>query len=98
MPAANTQAWASFDQRDILCRTALIDLAPADRAVAVIWHPYTSGLRIRVADLTWQITSVLDAGNGEATWIVPVAGEAWLIQIGFWSRTVSWVPAAPEPA
>ena len=96
--AETTHAWASFDQRDILCRTALIDLTPADRAVAVIWHPYTSGLRIRVADLTSQISPVLDAGNGGATWIVPVSGEGWLIQIGFWSRTVSWVPAALELA
>ena len=96
--AATTHAWASFDQRDILCRTALIGLAPADRAVAIIWHPYTSGLRIRAADLIAQIRPVLDAGNGGATWIVPVSGEGWLIQIGFWSRTVSWVPAAPELA
>lgn len=95
IPAATTHAWLSFDQRDILCRTALIGLAPADRAVAVIWHPYTSGLRIRVTDLTSQITPVLDAGNGGAIWIVPVAGEGWLIQIGFWSRTVSWVPGVP---
>jgi hypothetical protein len=97
MPAATTHGWSSDTERDGLCQTALMELGPAGTTVAVIWHPYTSGLRIRVADLLSHITPVLNAGNGGATWIVPVSGEGWLIQVGFWSRTVSWVPAASEP-
>ncbi|MCU0891293.1 MAG: hypothetical protein MUE77_06015 [Sandarakinorhabdus sp.] len=98
LPAASSFAWSSFAERDGLCRAALMALTPADASLAVIWHPYMSGLRIRTADLISQIGPVLDAGNGQATWIVPVSGEPWLVQIGFWSRTVSWVSATPNPA
>jgi hypothetical protein len=71
-----------------------MDLVTSDAPVAVVWHPYTSGLRIRAADLISQLGPVLDAGNGDAVWIVPVSGDGWLIQVGYWSRTVSWVPDA----
>jgi len=94
MPAASSQAWTSFAERDRLCRTALMDLVTSDAPVAVVWHPYTSGLRIRPADLISQFGPVLDAGNGGAVWIVPISGDEWLIQVGYWSRTVSWVPDA----
>lgn len=96
LPAAHTQSWSSFAERDALCRAALAAVASVDAKVAVVWHPACSGLRIAVSDLLVHVETVLNEGHGEATWIVSASGERWLIQIGFWSRTLSWAPAMPE--
>jgi hypothetical protein len=98
LPEAFTKPWASSEARDVLCGAALADLVPGEAAVAVVWHPSSSGLRIGAADLISQMAPVLDEGNGDTTWIVSATGGRWLIQIGYWSRTVSWTRNVPDPS
>jgi hypothetical protein len=98
MGNARIAAWETSAERDALCRAALTVLtAPADR-IAIIWHPARAGLSIRSADLLAHLPLVLDEGNGDTTWIAAARAGPWLVQIGFWSRTLSWSPSVPLSA
>src|SRR4051812_32710354 len=90
MPEAQTSLWSSDAQRDTLCRWALAAVAAPDERIAIIWHPVRAGLSLRRQDAATHIALLLDAGRGDTIWIASAAGGAWLIQIGFWSSTVSF--------
>jgi hypothetical protein len=92
---SKVSSWSGGRQRDTLCRQALSAVAEADEQVAVIWHPARAGARIGAADLRSHMPVLLEEGKGDTTWLVSASGGAWLIQIGFWSATVSYAARVP---
>jgi hypothetical protein len=87
--------WESSAERDALLREALARCAAPDSKVAVVWHPYEAGLRLRAADLAALVGAILDAGRGDTIWIVAADGGPWLIEAAFWDRELCWTPAMP---
>lgn len=85
MSAARLDAWDTREARDALVRAALAQVAPADPA-ALVWHPSRAGLRLPVQALVAHLRPLLDEGAGDTVWIVT---GGWLVQVGWWSRTVA---------
>ena len=95
IPGARTHPWSTAAERDTLCRTALSAVAAPGEAVALIWHPARAGARIGSADFRAHAGLLLDEGRGDTTWIVSASEGPWLIQVGYWSATLSWAPNMP---
>jgi hypothetical protein len=87
--------WESAAERDSLLREALAACAGAEAKVAVVWHPYEAGLRLRAADLAAHAGAILDAGRGDTIWIVAADGGRWLIEVAYWDREICWTAAMP---
>lgn len=87
--------WTAKAERDALLGEALAACAAPETPVAVVWHPFRAGLRLRAADLAANAAPVLDA-TGETVWIVAAEGGPWLIEVAFWDREICWTPAMPE--
>jgi hypothetical protein len=95
IPEGTCRRWESAAERDSLARQALAACAAGDSKVAVVWHPYEAGLRLRAADLAVHAGPILDAGHGDTIWIVAADGGRWLIEVAFWDREVCWTAAMP---
>jgi hypothetical protein len=96
IPGAQLAAWSHPAQRDDLCGRAIRAVAREDESVALVWHPARAGLRMRAADLREQVSILLDEGHGDTTWLVSASGADWLIQIAFWSSTISYARHVPS--
>jgi hypothetical protein len=96
IPNGTCAGWESEAERDALLREALAACTAPDAKVAVVWHPYEAGLRLRAADLADCAALVLDAGGGGTTWIVGGDGGRWLIEAAWWDREICWTPAMPS--
>jgi hypothetical protein len=86
--------WSSPEQRDTLCRWALSAVAHEHEEVAVIWHPVRAAARVSVAAVRSHTKLLLDEGKGDTIWLVSANGNSWLIQIGYWSSTISYAADA----
>lgn len=92
---AQIVSWSTSAERDALCRRVLAAVAGEDESVALVWHPVIAGIRLRASALRAHITPLLDQGRGQTTWIASAAGGRWLVQVGFWSRTISYAINIP---
>jgi hypothetical protein len=90
------RGWESAAERDSLVREALAACTPPEARVAVVWHPFEAGLRLRAADLAAQAAAILDAGAGGTIWIVGADGGRWLIEAAYWDRELCWTAAMPH--
>lgn len=95
VPGSVRSHWSSPAERDALCRAALDAVAEDDEQAAVVWHTMRAGARLRAADLEAHVTAFLEEGNGETTWIAGVS-RRWLVQVAFWSGSVSYAPDVPD--
>jgi hypothetical protein len=95
IPGAQTSRWSDKGERDLLCCRALRAVAGDDERVAVIWHPAKAGIRLAASALRSQVTLLLDEGGGDTIWIVSGRGGHWIIQVAFWSGTVSYAKNVP---
>jgi hypothetical protein len=97
-PIANgtCRSWETQAERDALLGEALAGCGAAGEArVAVIWHPFESGLRIGAGDLARHAGPVLELGGGGTIWVVAAEGGPWLIEMAYWDREVCWTPSMP---
>jgi hypothetical protein len=95
IPGAQRVTWSGDAQRDTLFRWALSAVARREEQVAIIWHPALAGVRLAEAAARSEARLLLDAGRGDTIWVAGAKGGAWLIQVAFWSATVSYACNVP---
>jgi len=79
-PDHQRRQWRDEAERDFLLRQALLSCTNLNGSVAVIFHPYQSGLRIGAASLAEFATEILDPLY-EALWITAYQPASWLIEV-----------------
>ncbi len=94
MNNASIEWWDTSTETADLLRKALAACARPDERVAVIWHPFEAGLRLKAGDLAAHVEFILEDADW-TTWIVSAKPSSWLIQVGDRSRTVAYSPNVP---
>ncbi len=85
------QHWSTGDERDRILRAALVALSSPSEAIAVIWHPVQTGLRIQSGALQ-QVLGTVFAELSETIWLVAANGGKWLIEVSITDREICWTP------
>jgi hypothetical protein len=87
------RTWTSDEERNRLVASALAACTRPEARVAVVWSPFSAGLRIGADDLARHADAILD----EATeiWIVAADGGPWLIEVSHWDREVCHTRSMP---
>ena len=80
IPGGICERWENDAGRDRLFSEILGKCAAFDDRVAVIWHPFEAGLRLKAHDLAAHLPAFLD-GVHDVVWIVAAKDSPWLIEI-----------------
>ena len=87
------RTWSDEEERDRLVARALAACTTWESHVAVVWSPFSAGLRLRAEDLARHAGAILEEAT--ETWIVAADGGPWLIEVSYWDREVCHTLSMP---